>query len=78
MRRKPSASHCVTKPFFVAYRPSSWVFFCGSMRDTVSSVKASETSRSVSRCAVTSYCGGVPSNRDGNQFQFLSIEHERA
>src|SRR2546425_7967956 len=62
MRRKPSASHCVTKPFFVAYRPSSWVFFCGTMRDTVSSVKASGTSRSVSFCAVTSYCGRFPSS----------------
>src|SRR3954465_6695328 len=26
MRRKPSASHCVTRPLLVAYKPSSLVF----------------------------------------------------
>jgi hypothetical protein len=53
MRRNPCASHCVTKPFFVAYRPSSLVFRCGAMRVTVSSSKESGTFSIVSVSAAT-------------------------
>ena len=49
MRRKPCASHWVTKPCLVAYRPSSLVFFCGQIRLTVSSVNASGTCGRVRR-----------------------------
>jgi hypothetical protein len=55
MRRKPCASHWVTKPCLVAYSPSSLVFCCGTMRETVSSTKASGTSGITSRSGSSEY-----------------------
>ena len=76
MRRKPCASHCVTKPLCVAYRPSSLVFFCGTMRVTVSSVKASGTSAIVSFPPLLHVLVLFHSEQR-NQFQFVAIQHQR-
>ena len=62
MRRKPSASHWVKKPSFDAYSPISFVFFCGSIRTTVSSVNASGTAAMV-RCSASSAYSDAASGR---------------
>ena len=80
MRRKPSASHCVKKPSFDAYRPISLVFLRGSMRTTVSSVNASGTPGMV-RCSSSSVYSVAASvaavDRDRLELELVAVEDER-
>ena len=80
MRRKPSASHWVTKPALVAYSPSSLVFFCGTMITAVSSLKASGAFRDREPLVVDRILfGGQLAAVDGYRLQreLVAVEYQR-